>query len=382
MPSVPYALTNAIVFTGEAFVENQALLIDKGHITDLIPLSSVPDSFHPVSCANQILAPAYIDCQVNGGGNVLLNDTPTVERVITIAKAHHKTGTTRLIPTCISDKPEIMRAALQAVRAARKQNPSILGIHFEGPHLSPSLSGAHDMSLIRPMTDEDLTHYRVEDGEIFILTISPEQVTPDQIRQLVKQGVTVSIGHSCASLEQVQGALDAGARNFTHIMNRMMPIKTRDPGVAVLALNDRNSYAGLIADGIHIHPELVRLVVRSKAADRLYMVSDAAPPAGAETPLPYVMGGVNVTPKDGKCINDNGVVAAALNTLGECVPKAIRDIRLDPERVLRMASTIPAEFLGLGDKLGKLLPHYCADIVALDHSFKTLAVWQNGVKII
>lgn len=377
----PYALTDAIVFTGETFVEKQAVLVKDAQIVDLVPTGQIPDTFAPVSCANQILAPGFIDCQVNGGGNVLLNDQPTVEGVLAIAAAHRRTGTTRLIPTCISDKPEIMHAALLAVREARKIEPSVLGVHFEGPHLSPSLSGAHDMNLIRPMTEADMAVYQAEAGEIFILTLSPDMVSPAQISQLIRQGITVSIGHCAASLEDVQAALDAGVRSFTHIMTRMPPIKTREPGVAVLALNDRHSYAGLIADGHHLHPELVRLVVRAKTEDRLYMVSDAAPPAGADHPLPYTMGGVNVTPKDGLCVNDEGVICGAHDTLGQCVATAIRSIRLDPERVLRMASTIPAEFLGMGGRLGKLLPGFQADIVALDHTFKAQSVWRDGLRV-
>ncbi|MDD3182536.1 MAG: N-acetylglucosamine-6-phosphate deacetylase [Alphaproteobacteria bacterium] len=381
-PPSSFALTDAIVFTGESFVENHAVLVKNGHVADLVPMARRPVALPALSCANQILAPAYIDCQVNGGGNVLLNNQPTVQGVLHIAAAHRKTGTTRLLPTCISDTPDIMCTAQHAVREARKQDPSILGLHFEGPHLNPSLSGAHDSSLIRPISKEDMTHYCAEPGELFVITLSPEQVSPDQIHQLVKQGLIVSIGHCAASLEQVQAALDAGATNFTHIMNRMPPIQTRSPGVAVLALNDKKSYAGLIADGLHIHPELVRLIVRSKAEDRLYMVSDAVPPAGAETPLPYTMGGESVRPQpDGRCINDKGVITGAHHTLGECVPIAIRDIRLNPERVLRMASTIPAQFLGLGHSLGKILPGYQADIVALDHMFKAQTVWRDGVKV-
>jgi len=381
-PTAPYALTDAILFTGEAFVEKHALLVCEGHICDIVPNHMPPEGFELVSYAGQILAPAFIDCQVNGGGNVLLNSTPTVDGVLAIAAAHRKSGTTRLLPTCITDTPEVMAAALKATRTARKLDPSVLGIHFEGPHICPDMSGAHDLHLIRAMTNRDLELYRAEADEIFILTLSPEQATTDQIRQLVQQNIIVSIGHSSASAEQVLAALESGVTNFTHIMTRMPPIRTRDPGVAVMALNHRESYAGMIADGFHIDPELVRLVVRAKAEDRLYMVSDAAPPAGADVPLPYVMGGAHVTPTaDGKCVNDNGVLAAAGYTLGQCVPIAIKDIRLDPERVLRMASTIPAEFLGLGKSLGKLLPTYKADIVAMDLSFKTQVVWRDGVKV-
>ncbi|MGE4352368.1 MAG: N-acetylglucosamine-6-phosphate deacetylase [Bdellovibrionales bacterium] len=376
------ALTDAILFTGEAFVEGQTLLVQDGKIVDIVAKGSVPAGFERVSCAHSILAPAFIDCQVNGGGNVLLNATPTAEGVLTIARAHRKTGTTRLLPTCISDTPDVMAASLQAVRAARVADSSILGIHFEGPHLSPELSGAHDLSLIRPMEDRDEALYRAQEGEVFLLTLSPEQVSLDQISKIKRQGVIVSIGHCAASLEQVQTAIDAGVTGFTHIMNRMPPVRTREPGVAVLALNDTTTYAGVILDGMHLHPELARLVVRSKAEDKLFMVSDAAPPAGAETPLPYVMGGERVVPDaQGRCINDKGVITGAHRTLGECVPVAIRDIRLDPERVLRMASTIPAAFLGLGDRFGKLLPGFVADIVQLDHGFKVQRVWQDGVTV-
>jgi N-acetylglucosamine-6-phosphate deacetylase len=162
----------------------------------------------------------------------------------------------------------------------------------------------------------------------------------------------------------------------------MPPIKTRDPGVAVIALNDNETYAGLIADGFHIDPELVRLVVKAKAPDKLFMVSDAAPCAGAITAKPYIMGGVRVTPQNGHCVNDDGTLAGAQKTLGECVPFAIKEIKLDPERVLRMASTIPADFLGLGKRFGRLLPNYTADIVGLDQSFAPSSVWQNGIKIV
>jgi len=378
-PEKSFALTDAIIFTGDTFVEKQALLITDGKILDLAPMNRVPDDFRIVSCANQILTPGFIDCQVNGGGNILLNETPTVEGVLKIVEAHRKSGTTRMLPTCISDTPETMQAALNATREARKIDPSVLGIHFEGPHISPEMSGAHDASLIRPLTSEDLNLYQAENEEKFLITLSPDQATPAQIAQLVTQGVRVSLGHSNVSDALASAAIKAGATGFTHILTRMPPIKTRDPGLAVFALNSKETFAGIIIDGIHIAPELVRLAVRAKADDRLYMVSDAAPPAGADMPLPYIMGGVRVTPKDGKCINDKGVVAAAGYTLGQCVPIAIKDIRLDPERVLRMASTIPAHFLGLEDRLGHLLPDYCADIVALDHNFKAQAVWRDGI---
>ncbi|HAX90750.1 MAG TPA: N-acetylglucosamine-6-phosphate deacetylase [Rhodospirillaceae bacterium] len=376
--SLPMALTDAIIFTGEVFVENQALLVKDGKIVDLIHNDKVPDDFKITTCANHILAPGFIDCQVNGGGNVLLNATPTVKGVLAIAAAHRKSGTTRLLPTCITDTPEVMAAATAATRQARKSDPSILGIHLEGPHISEEYSGAHNVALVRPLSETDFQTHRAESGECFIVTLAPEQVTPEQIARLVKQGVIVSLGHTQATTEQTRAALAAGAKGFTHLFTRMPPVKGRSSTVVGVALDDAQSWCGMIADGHHVTPELMRIAVRAKAKDKLFLVSDSAAPAGADNPQPFDWCGQKVFPQKDYCVNEQGVVSGAMLTLGECVPRCIRDVRLDPEKVLRMASTIPAEFLGLGDRLGKLLPTYAADIVMLDHSFKTQKVWKDG----
>lgn len=374
--ALPTALTDSILFTGDVFVEKQALLMAEGRIVDLIANDKIPSGFQQFSCGGHILAPAFIDCQVNGGGNVLLNATPTCEGVLAIAAAHRRTGTTRLLPTCITDTPETMAAAITATRHARTQDSSILGIHLEGPHISKAKKGTHNDAFIRPMNDQDLAAYHAQDDEIFMITLAPEQVTPDQIEQLVAQGVIVSLGHSQANADQVRAALTAGAKGFTHLFNGMTAMGGREPSLTAIALDHAPSYASLIGDTIHVAPELMRLASRAK--DNLFLVSDAMPPAGAEKPEPFTLCNLKASSNGQACTNENGGLCGAALTLGECVPRCIRDARLDPERVLRMASTLPAEFLGLGNKRGKLLPTYCADIVMLDHSFKTQKVWQDG----
>lgn len=377
-----FALTDALIFTGDVFVENQSLLVSNGKVLDIVRNSAIPDGYTPISCANQILAPGYIDCQVNGGDNVLFNDVPTTDGAIQIAKAHRKTGTTRLLPTCITDKPEIMKAAVQAARDARLVEPSVLGIHLEGPHISKEYKGAHNPLYVRTMSEGDEKLYRQESDEVFLLTLAPEEVQAEQIKRVSQNGVIVSLGHSCATQEQVKAAIKNGAKGFTHLFTRMPPITTRNAGMAAYALDEKEVYAGMIGDGIHLDHALMRLAVRVKgASDRLYLVSDAAPPAGAEAPSPYMMGGQKVTVQNGKCLNENGVVAGSSMTLGQCVATCIRDVRLDPEIVLRMASAVPAQFLGLDHRFGKLLPGYSADVVALDHSFKALSVWVNGQRV-
>lgn len=375
-----FSLTDSLIFTGEAFIEGHALIVEEGKITDLCPNAKVPSSFETISIPHSILTSGYIDCQVNGGGNVLFNNTPTRDGVLQIAAAHRKTGTTSLLPTCITDKPEIFSQAIHACREARQKDSGILGIHLEGPHISAEgrYKGTHNPAFVRPLTQADIALYRPDLDEKILLTIAPETVSAQDIAKLAAQGTLISLGHSDATLEQTEAAIKAGASCFTHLFNGMPPISSRTPNITLAGLESPIAYANFIADNIHLTSELVRVMVRAKAPDKLFMISDAAAPAGAETPAPFEWNGVKVWPEKDRLINERGGLAGAMLTLGECVPVMIRDARLDPERVLRMASTIPAEFLGLGDRLGKLLPGYQADILALDHAFKTECVWKCG----
>ncbi len=375
------ALTNAIIFTGDAFIEGHALLLSNGKVLDLVSNAQIPADSKEYSCANHIIAPGFIDCQVNGGANILFNNSPSADRLLQIVKAHRKTGTTSLLPTCITDTRDTLNKAITAMREAKAQESSILGIHIEGPHINKSKKGMHEASHIRPLTEEDLVLYQPKADERFLITLAPEVVPPTDISKLIANGLIVSLGHSAATTEQTLNALDAGASCFTHLFNAMPPLASRDGGIASVALTHPASYCGIILDGHHVSREMVQMACAAKPHDKLFMVSDAIAPAGAEDPQPFTYNGVKYLPEDGVCKNEDGTLGGALRTLGECVSVAIKELRLDPVRVLKMASTIPAEFLGLDDHLGKLLPDYTADIVVLDHSFKTTLVWKDGKQV-
>lgn len=379
--SLPIAITSAIIFTGEAFIEGHALLIKDGKILDLVKMDQIPANFELQSCANHILAPAFIDCQVNGGDNILFNETPTAEAILQIAKAHRKTGTTRFLPTCITDTPEITQKAIAAMRIARSQDPSILGIHIEGPHISKEKKGMHCAKHIRPLTSNDMELYKREDDECFMITVAPESVSPKQIKALKDKGLIISLGHSAATAQKTHETLEAGATCFTHLFNGMPPLAGRDGGIAAVALSDSKSYSGIVLDGHHVSLEMVQMACAAKPKDKLFMVSDAIAPAGAAMPQTFTYNNETFIPKDGVCQDKTGILAGAMRTLGECVSIAIKELRLDPARVLNMASAVPASLLGLDDRFGKLLPNYTADIVALDHSFKTTAVWMDGKRV-
>ncbi len=373
-----FALTGAILFTGEAFIEGKALLVENGLIADIVPEGRAPSSFDSFACEGGILAPGFIDCQVNGGGNVLFNNERTKEGVLAIAAAHRKTGTTRLLPTVITDTPEVTRGAIAAMRSARKEDSSILGIHIEGPHISREKKGIHREIFIRPLGEEDIKAAAPEKDETILVTLAPENAAPEQIKKLAAQGTIVSLGHTAASPDMVRAALAAGATGFTHLFNAMGPMSAREPGPAGVALDDRESWCSLVADGRHVAPEMIRLAHRAKSEDKLFFVSDALAPAGAEKPEAFLLNGETIYPKNGVCQNAQGCLAGAMMTLGEMVSHAVREMKMEPERVLRMASTIPAAFLKLDMSLGKLLPSYRADIVLLDHFFKAKKVWRDG----
>jgi len=378
--SLQTALTNAIIFTGESFVENHTLLINNDKIVDLVQNSNIPDNYKIESCANNILSPAFIDCQINGGGNILFNNSPTKDSILQIAKAHRKTGTTRFLPTCITDTPEITKKAINAMREAKKEDNSVIGIHIEGPHINKEKKGMHFADLIREMENKDFDLYKKNNDEIFVITVAPEIVSPQYIKKLKENGLKISLGHSKATISQTQDALNAGANCFTHLFNAMPKLSGRDGGIASVAISDPKSFCGIILDGHHISPEMVRVACAAKPKDKLFMVSDAIAPSGATKAKEFKYNNKIFYPKDGVCKDENGMLAGALKTLGQCVPTAIKELLLDPERVLQMASTIPASFLGIDDKFGKLLPNYTADIVSLDHNFKTVSVWKDGKK--
>lgn len=370
-------LHDATIFTGEAFVEGHALLVRDGKILDIVSRNKIPADAEKISCADRILAPGYIDAQVNGGGNVLFNNEPTAETCLAIAKAHRRRGTTRLLPTCISDRFEVTQKAVAAMRAARQKDKGILGIHIEGPHLGVGRRGVHKAKHLRALSAEDMRLYRRENGEVMLITAAPECVALDEIKSLRAQGVIISIGHTQATAAQTRAALAAGATGFTHLFNGMDGLSARGQEPAVVALDDRNSWCGIIADGHHVSAEMIRLALRAKPG-RIFLVSDAMPPAASDDPQPFELYGETIHAEQGRCMNGEGKLAGAALALDEAVRNCVKKFGIEPDEALRMASSYPAAFLGLNASLGKLLPGYNADIVALTAEFKVKQTWLMG----
>jgi len=317
---------------------------------------------HQVLNFEGIISPGLVDLQVNGGGGVLLNETPTKEAIWDIAKAHRKYGTTGILPTVITDSVSVLSRAVDAVMEAVGQN-GILGMHIEGPHISVERRGTHKAEFVRPL-DEDTIRLveKLRTADVpTMLTLAPDVVSPEDISRLVDLGTVVSIGHSKASADVVRRALEAGASCFTHLFNAMPPMAGREPGVVGAAINS-HAFAGIICDGIHVADEMVAMAIRARPiSDRMYLVSDAMPTVGG--PTEFNLYGSKVALINNRLVNSEGGLAGAHTTQNEGVKRLVDRIGISAEDALKMAITVPGNAMGL--ELDQLQGRSIKDIICL-----------------
>ncbi len=364
------------VFDGETCHRDSAVVIEGAQISRIVQRRDLqmPAVHMP---AGTWLAPGFIDCQVNGGGDVLFNDVPTVAAINAIARAHRRFGTTSLLPTVITSTRETMDAAVHAAGEAALQNPSILGIHLEGPFLSPEKPGVHDPALMRAPTTEDRDFLCGPRKVVTVVTLAPERVPHGFISKLTAAGVRVSMGHSMATYEETQAALGEGLTGFTHLFNAMRQLSSRDPGPIAAALETPGAWFGMIVDGEHVHPAMLRLALLGLAHPML--VTDAMPPVGGKKPA-FVLNGEEIIVRDGLCARADGTLAGAALDMASAVRNCVRLLGTPLAQALRYASLEPAKFLGLGKWLGQLKPGYRADMTAFDpDSMHIHETWVAGV---
>ena len=325
-----------------------------------------------------LLVPGFIDVQVNGGGGALLNDNPTIDTIRRIAESHRKFGTTGMLPTVITDAPEVLSKAIASVKAARAESvPGVLGIHIEGPFLDKERKGAHEAKFIRAMTQEDVERITALDCGSVMLTLAPNRVSPDLIKALTEKGVLVSLGHSEAQHSEVIAALASGARAFTHVFNAMSQMNGREPGMAGAALSDRESFCGLIADGYHVHDAAMKVALAAKPRGRIMLVTDAMPTA-ARGPDSFALQGRAVHLVNGKLVLDNGTLAGSNLTMDEAVRYCVERLGVSLEDALRMASLNPATLLRRDHELGRIKSGYLANLVHLSDDLRVLETWIDG----
>ncbi|MDA8752539.1 N-acetylglucosamine-6-phosphate deacetylase [Halieaceae bacterium] len=376
--TVTEAITAPRIFDGDSWLFEYALLIEDGQILDVLPTANVPPGVALLDLEDGILAPGFIDLQVNGGGGVMFNSQPEYAGLQTMLAAHRGFGTTAIMPTLISDQPEIYQRGIAAVREARDQgNPSILGLHIEGPFFEPTRRGAHRQSCLRDLTEEDIGWLCAAADLPLMLTLAPERCQPGQISQLAQAGILVCAGHTSASFEQARAALQEGLRGFTHLYNAMGPVTAREPGVVGAALDDVHSWAGIIADGHHVHPASLLLAHRAKARGKLCLVTDAMATVGTSENS-FQLYDETITLRDGKLVNAEGKLAGSAIGMIQAVRVAHEAAGIELGECLNMASRYPAAFLRRDDERGCLAPGYRVDLTHFDDDYRVHNTWIAG----
>ncbi|HVS77438.1 MAG TPA: N-acetylglucosamine-6-phosphate deacetylase [Steroidobacteraceae bacterium] len=376
---MPIALLNGRVLREQALVEGQCVLLEGGRIVDIVP-SGDPRcrGAAQVDLRGNMLLPGFIDSQVNGGGGVLFNDSPSVEAIRQIGKAHRRFGTTGFLPTLISADLDVVARAIAAARGAIEAGvPGVLGIHIEGPFLNVERKGVHDPAKLRELDTSAVGLLTSLGIGRTLVTLAPEMTKPEIIRKLASAGVIVSAGHTNATYAQVTAALQNGLTGFTHLFNAMSQLTGRKPGVVGAALESLDSWCGIIVDGQHTSPVVLRLALRCKPSSRFMLVTDAMPSVGTAA-RSFKLQGRDITISGNVCLDEDGRLAGSNIDMASCVRNAVSLLGVPLPEAVRMASLHPAEFLGLAHELGRIEPGYRANLVLADDRLNVLQTWIDG----
>ena len=374
------ALLGSQIFCGERFYDDHALLVDGKSIVDIVDKNNTPDNFNKIELDQGILAPGFIDLQVNGGGGVLFNNSPNKESLNTLIKAHQFFGTTSVMPTVISDSLEVLEQCIKTVTEEIKNNSSLLGIHIEGPFFNTKYRGVHQKQYISTINSDYLNLFESLKGFPVMLTLAPECISSQQLKHLTSLGIKTLAGHSDATYDELDDAIKNGLDGFTHLFNAMGQISAREPGVVGSALHFENTFASIIVDLHHVHPSLIQLAYQLKPTGKLFFISDSMATINHGKPSFELYDEV-VNESDGRLVNSEGKLAGSSITQIDAVKNAYQKCNIPLNQALAMASRYPAEYLGIENHLGSLKPGYRADLVHFDSNFKVHNTWVSGKQI-
>lgn len=373
-----YALTDAILYTGAEELRHHAVVVEGDRIHHLCPLDQLPEACERISLPGAHISPGFIDLQLNGCGGVMFNDAIAPETLEVMHRTNLQSGTTSYLPTLITAPDGDMLQAMAVIQAYRQQHShSVLGLHLEGPYLNPKRKGIHNGTYVRAPDTSLLDKIATAGPEIVrLVTLAPEQVKPEQIQHLAAQGIVVSAGHTDATYGEAIAGFEAGVAMATHLFNAMSPWTGREPGLVGAVLGHPQVYAGIIADGHHVHFESIRLAKQLKG-DRLILVTDATPPVGT-TMDSFIIGGQPVFYRNGKCVSADGTLGGSALTMIEAVANGVRQVGLPLPEVLRMATLYPARAIALDHKLGWLGAGAIANLAIFDDQFQIIASVDGG----
>ena len=358
-----YALINGEIYTGEGIVKNKAIIIDGNRVEALV--DEIPKDIKVIDLQGKIVAPAFIDLQLNGCGGVLFNDEISLDTLRVMNETNIKTGTTSYLPTLITTTDENIEKALKLVEENENlEDMGVLGLHIEGPYISIPKKGIHNPDYIRVMSDE-IIHKIAKFGSKVtkIMTIAPENAKVEHLKELKDSGINLSIGHTNATYEEALEKVEY-FKMATHLFNAMSSFTSREPGVIGAIFENKSLYTGIIVDGVHSHYGSVK-IAKDILKEKLFLVTDAVAPVGTNMES-FMFEGNKVLYKDGKCISPDGTLGGSALTMIEGVQNLVKHVGVSLEEALLMASTYPAKAIRVDDKYGYIKEGYIADLVVLD----------------
>lgn len=375
-------INGRIVLPDGSIISDRALVVSNGRIADICETAILPAGCETIDLRGNLLAAGFIDAQVNGGGGVLFNDAPTVETIRRMAQVHASFGTTSFLPTLISDDLDTILQGYRAVNEAINIGiPGVVGIHVEGPFLNADRKGIHDPEKIRRMDDGGLRAVIENRPKLVVMTVAPECMTGDHLRALSQAGIKLFAGHSDATWSEMQSAFADGIVGVTHLFNAMSQLRGREPGLVGAALGKPDCWCCVILDGVHVHPETLRLAINAKGGlDHFVLVTDAMPTVGQENKI-FFLNGDEITVVEGVCQSPDGTLAGSDLDMGRAVANASKQLGLSQTDSIRLASANPARMLGLDLETGSLQVGLAADLVELSDDGLVMRTWIKGQRV-
>ena len=372
-----HAIIGAKIFSDHKLLDNKALLIDGENIIGIVAKNDIPDNIKIQQLNGGILSPGFIDLQVNGGGGKLFNNSPEKESLDEIIKAHQHFGTTSIMPTVISDSLNVLQRCTSTISNEINNNKSLLGVHIEGPFFNVKYRGVHQKQYINTINNDYLNLFESLQGFPVMLTLAPECISIKQLKHLKSLGFKILAGHTDASYDQLEEAIKYGLDGFTHLFNAMGQISAREPGVVGSALNFNNTSASIIVDLHHVHPSLIEMSYKQKPKGKLFFVSDSMATINHGEPSFELYDEV-VSESNGRLINSEGKLAGSSITQIDAIKNAYTSCNIPLRDAIAMATSYPAEYLGVDDYLGSLKANYRADLAHFDIDFNVKNVWVAG----
>jgi N-acetylglucosamine-6-phosphate deacetylase len=364
------ALTNATIFTGNERLTGKTILIRDTIFEAIVDSASIPKDAEIIDCKGNYLSPGLIDLNIAGGGGYLFSANPSVEALKAITDAAIRTGTTGFLIAIPTDSFNVYCEVIRVVK--ENPHPAVLGLHIEGPYISPLRSGAHIKEYIRkPRREEVRELIDASGGVVKMVTLAPEVCDSDIIKLLNDNGIIVAAGHSNATFKEAVQGFKWGIRTTTHLFNGMSQLHHRDPGLPAAVFETENVFASIIADGIHVDYNMIS-IAKKLMKDRLFLITDAVEENLSGSYL-------HVKQPDRFTLPD-GTLSGSLLTMMKAVKNCVENVGITVDEALRMASEYPAKVMKISDK-GRIVPGYKADLVVFDKNFNIEQVFVEGIKV-